>query len=321
MKEDGPCHHAYRWPDLPLGLSRRRPAKTKTLFLRSSRCECMTIKTIIVIILGLSALPCFSQQAVTCNAPLSEDQLLVLVRGHVPVARVREYIVTCGIADKIGTAGIERLRSAGASEAVLELLANTKSAANTREEMKVKAELELWDAVKNTRDPALYQEYLRQYPQGTFAAVARARINEITSPPASDTAPSSAAGVSDTPRMEGINKKGGDAAIVGIESVRKELSAGVWAVHHHGGIWRMFNECEGRLVISPSGISFVGTPGFQDKRVQHKLNASWGQVKSVEVCGENSLCIKGGGDSLKLELVVSFRGFEFVPQVVNEYRR
>src|SRR5689334_12132657 len=37
-------------------------------------------------------------------------------------------------------------------------------------------ELMLWDTVRNERDPGAIEEYLRQYPNGHFATVAKLRL-------------------------------------------------------------------------------------------------------------------------------------------------
>jgi hypothetical protein len=49
--------------------------------------------------------------------------------------------------------------------------------------LELRAELELWDAVKGSGDPSLLNDYLRQYPNGRFAAVARARMHAGTGEP------------------------------------------------------------------------------------------------------------------------------------------
>jgi hypothetical protein len=49
-------------------------------------------------------------------------------------------------------------------------------------------ELAFWDAVKDSRDPADYQAYLEQYPQGRFASLARLRSNAAAVPTAATTA-------------------------------------------------------------------------------------------------------------------------------------
>jgi uncharacterized protein YecT (DUF1311 family) len=42
-----------------------------------------------------------------------------------------------------------------------------------------KLEGDLWDSVKNSSDAAMIQSYLAKYPDGTFAAVAKARLAEL----------------------------------------------------------------------------------------------------------------------------------------------
>ncbi len=44
----------------------------------------------------------------------------------------------------------------------------------------VAIELAFWDSVKDSDNPALYDAYLEQYPQGSFVALARARLKELS---------------------------------------------------------------------------------------------------------------------------------------------
>lgn len=44
-------------------------------------------------------------------------------------------------------------------------------------------ELEFWSSIKSSNDQADFAEYLRQYPQGSFAAIARNRIKALATPP------------------------------------------------------------------------------------------------------------------------------------------
>ena len=61
-------------------------------------------------------------------------------------------------------------------------------------------ELALWEAIKDSRDPSLFEDYLRRYGQGIFARVAQERLNALRStssaPPATSTpsAPASSVG-------------------------------------------------------------------------------------------------------------------------------
>lgn len=43
-------------------------------------------------------------------------------------------------------------------------------------------ESELWDSVKTSNNPAVVQSYLEKFPNGTFAAVAKARLEELNRP-------------------------------------------------------------------------------------------------------------------------------------------
>jgi putative heme iron utilization protein len=40
-------------------------------------------------------------------------------------------------------------------------------------------ELTFWDSVKDSDNPAMYAAYLEKYPDGAFAALAQARIEEL----------------------------------------------------------------------------------------------------------------------------------------------
>jgi hypothetical protein len=43
-------------------------------------------------------------------------------------------------------------------------------------------ELVFWDSVKTSANPRMFEAYLRQFPQGTFAAIAEAKIAELNGP-------------------------------------------------------------------------------------------------------------------------------------------
>ncbi|MBK8631826.1 MAG: hypothetical protein IPN84_17090 [Sphingomonadales bacterium] len=51
-------------------------------------------------------------------------------------------------------------------------------------------DLMFWQSIMNTRDPALYEAYLKRFPNGTFDVIARSRLAELTGkPPAPAPAP------------------------------------------------------------------------------------------------------------------------------------
>lgn len=43
-------------------------------------------------------------------------------------------------------------------------------------------ELAIWDSIKTSTNPALFEDYIRQFPQGTFSAIARVKLEELKSP-------------------------------------------------------------------------------------------------------------------------------------------
>jgi hypothetical protein len=51
----------------------------------------------------------------------------------------------------------------------------------------VDREVVLWNSVKDSRNPALLQTYLDQFPQGTFAGAARVLIADLSKPPVAKT--------------------------------------------------------------------------------------------------------------------------------------
>src|SRR5258708_6941131 len=50
-------------------------------------------------------------------------------------------------------------------------------------DLALRAELTLWEAVRDSRSTAAFNDYLGRYPQGQFTQVARARLDELRSPP------------------------------------------------------------------------------------------------------------------------------------------
>ena len=48
--------------------------------------------------------------------------------------------------------------------------------------MDAQLESQLWDSVKNSNDTSVVQSYLDKYPNGTFTAVAKARLAALNNP-------------------------------------------------------------------------------------------------------------------------------------------
>lgn len=62
------------------------------------------------------------------------------------------------------------------------LTANTGNAANqTRYDPKA-VELSFWDSIRGSNNAALFDEYLKRYPDGLFSVIARAKLEELRAP-------------------------------------------------------------------------------------------------------------------------------------------
>lgn len=65
------------------------------------------------------------------------------------------------------------------AEARRQSLLEVKSAAPAESTEADTTELTFWDSVKDSDNPAMYEAYLEKYPEGAFATLARARIEEL----------------------------------------------------------------------------------------------------------------------------------------------
>jgi formylglycine-generating enzyme required for sulfatase activity len=111
-----------------------------------------------------------AQPAALCSSPLSEEQLTTLVKGRVvPDVPIRRNLASCGIDFEPTEPAIDRLRSAGAPETVL---AAVRAATGPAER--------LWESIKDSQDPAYFEDYLRRYPRGKSAAAAQQKYRDLS---------------------------------------------------------------------------------------------------------------------------------------------
>jgi len=122
-----------------------------------------------MMLLLLSALAGAQPVPVRCHGPLSEAQLTDMVKGSMPEPRIGQYVAACGIDFEPSEDAIDRLRSAGAPESVLAAV----RAATGPTARKRKAESALWESIKDSQDAAVFEDYLRRYPEGQFVELAR----------------------------------------------------------------------------------------------------------------------------------------------------
>ena len=91
-------------------------------------------------------------------------------------------------------------RSAAALAVLLSVFSGVAAAQAAAAAEPSRAELLFWDTIRNSNNPADFEEYLRQFPNGTFAGLARNRLRPSAAPaPLSKAAP--AATVTPAPGM------------------------------------------------------------------------------------------------------------------------
>jgi TPR repeat protein/formylglycine-generating enzyme required for sulfatase activity len=116
-----------------------------------------------------------AQQAPPCRQPrpLSEDQLTTLLKN--PAPRTIQLVASCGIDFEPDEGVVRRLRSAGASQTVLDAV----RAATGPAERNRQAELALWNSIKNSGNMGAFEDFLSRYPDGQFAAEARQKYQDL----------------------------------------------------------------------------------------------------------------------------------------------
>jgi hypothetical protein len=115
-----------------------------------------------------------AQQApINCKGPLSEEQLIGLLKGGVADVRVQAIVKTCGIGFPFTPDVERRLRAAGASDVVI-------AEARRQDETKRRQEEErLWAEAKDGRSAERLQEYLKRFPDGQHVSEAREKLAQL----------------------------------------------------------------------------------------------------------------------------------------------
>jgi len=118
-----------------------------------------------------------AQPAAPCpqSGPLSEAQLTELLKGSVAAPRIRQLVASCGVNFEPTGEAISRLRAAGMPQTVLAAV----RAAIGPAERKRRVEQALWESIKDSQAPAVFEGYLRQYPEGQFAVTAQQKYRDL----------------------------------------------------------------------------------------------------------------------------------------------
>ncbi len=98
--------------------------------------------------------------------------------------------------------------------------------------MDAQLESQLWDSVKNSNDAAVVQSYLDKYPNGTFTAVAKARLAALNNPGQAAKAHSAHSGLSSMDAEIAALYKRARANAVDTSAVADEQSA--WLARRAG---------------------------------------------------------------------------------------
>jgi uncharacterized protein YecT (DUF1311 family) len=133
------------------------------------------------------AIEILSQQVVAANPREEEDGPMVSVppppaprKSSLPLFAVIAALLLAG-----GAAAFWSTRQSAPVPAALSVQPvqqQQRQVAPPVPAMDAQLESQLWDAVKNSHDPAVVQSYLAKYPAGTFAAAAKSRLAELNSP-------------------------------------------------------------------------------------------------------------------------------------------
>jgi hypothetical protein len=147
-----------------------------------------------------------AQQApINCKGALSEEQLIGLLKAKVDDVRVQAIVKQCDVGFPLTSEAEHRLRTAGASDAViasvrtkererlqraeeekqrraadLEEQQRDKLAREAAQEAKRREEEKVWESAKDSKSAERLGEYLRQFPEGPHASEARDKLSNLT---------------------------------------------------------------------------------------------------------------------------------------------
>src|SRR5262245_49080925 len=131
------------------------------------------------------ALTCRGQE---CVKPLGATDLQELLTKKVSEAMVKQLITSCGLMMTLDDTTERELRRLGATEALMALV-KEKATSATRTELELRAEVEHWSSIKDSTSPAVFNDYLKRYPNGRFVVPAQAKLAALTSTGSPATAP------------------------------------------------------------------------------------------------------------------------------------
>ncbi len=140
--------------------------------------------SVAVLVIATAQPPASAQQPVSCAGPLSQSRVIRLLNEQVSEKRVVEWITTCGVDFELTPDTEENLRAVNATAGVLSAI-KTEQARRAQAAIQATAERErlleqgAWDAIASATDPKVFEEFLKRYPDGVYAAEARTRVSRL----------------------------------------------------------------------------------------------------------------------------------------------
>ncbi len=203
------------------------------------------------------------------TGPLSEADMIRLIAGQAAERRFGQFVAQCGVGIAVTGEVEERLRAAGATDAMIAMIRNAaqKQAAQKAAESQSQAEAAAavqqaveqaaWDVIKDSRDPQVFDSFLKQYPNGQHASPARNRLVELSA--------------ASSPKPEPV-----EAPYATVE-----------LLHDHGGY--LGTGCKGVLIVGRRNVEFRAESG------QDSFSVAVEQIGDAEQHGTERFCFKVSG--------------------------
>jgi formylglycine-generating enzyme required for sulfatase activity len=120
------------------------------------------------------------QAPIKCPGPLTEKDLIQLIKGEVPEARIGQYLRECGVGFSLDAEAERRLREAGASAGILTAVRKQVPApAAVPPPSQESADTVFWNSIRDSNDRSLFEEYMRRFPQGVFKTLAKRKLRDF----------------------------------------------------------------------------------------------------------------------------------------------
>jgi hypothetical protein len=205
----------------------------------NATCRCARWFGPLLLVVGLSLAPAAAagQQPPQCSGPVTEDGVVVLMRGSVAESRVAWILTNCGLAFELSPPVEQRLKREGATDSLIATIRDLSTQRVRREAERLRQEeATQWTAARDAGTVAALDAYLARFPAGPHQQDARSRREALLKP-----APVPA----QTP---------GQAQA----AVRKPVLRTVFrALHYHGS--RVWDDppCAGEVDIDAGGFVFT----------------------------------------------------------------